>query len=601
MGHFAGKSTTLLISQLYFLRLILSSRHRTAFDRLPLKARAARLCGPAEERRVPRQDAPPRIPKPSPQKLPNELGLPPLASFCYNPLASCPPGTTIVYKLLLCTVYLRTRYLAFVCIVSVMLGVCTLIVVNSVMSGFSNKLKDRLHGILADVLVETERSEGFDEPPEVMAARVRESKIGPHVEAVSPTVEVFALLQFHVMDRHGRKVPITKHVRLIGVDPAKHSKVGQFKEYLVRQHDDPVPSFDLTPEARQRFERNRLFADWEPPARPVPVPLNLPPLVAEPKPSNFLDIPPIVVPPSIVIVPPPALPQGPPPPLPGAILGYSIAHYRYKDPETGISKEVEILRPGDDVLLATVGADGASVKYKTFAVTDYFKSEMSEYDGGFVYVAIDELQQMRGMGNRVNVLQFKLKGDVSNDNKFVHEKVVPEIQSQFDPSEARVASWQQHQGPLLAAIDIERGILNLLLFMIVGVAGFSVLAIFTMIVGEKFRDIGVLKSLGASNAGIMSIFLGYGLMLGAVGCALGTALGLLITVYINEIEAFLAEITGQQIFDRSVYYFDKIPTNVDPMSVVLVNVGAVLTCVLFSVLPALRAARLHPVRALRFE
>ena len=65
---------------------------------------------------------------------------------------------------------------------------------------------------------------------------------------------------------------------------------------------------------------------------------------------------------------------------------------------------------------------------------------------------------------------------------FVHEKLIPELQALFPPTEARVVSWQQHQGPLLAAIDIERGILNLLLFMIVGVAGFSVLAIFTMIV-----------------------------------------------------------------------------------------------------------------------
>src|SRR5256885_2226039 len=77
-----------------------------------------------------------------------------------------PPGRTPVYKLFLCLRYLRTRYLAFVCIVSVTLGVATLIVVNSVMSGFSEKLKTRLHGVLADVLLETEHSEGFEEHPD---------------------------------------------------------------------------------------------------------------------------------------------------------------------------------------------------------------------------------------------------------------------------------------------------------------------------------------------------------------------------------------------------------------------------------------------------
>ena len=99
----------------------------------------------------------------------------------------------------------------------------------------------------------------------------------------------------------------------------------------------------------------------------------------------------------------------------------------------------------------------------------------------------------------------------------------------------------------------------------------------------------------------MSIFVSYGLMLGVVGCGMGTLLGLGITEYINEIEGFLTLLTKQQIFDRGVYYFDKIPTNIETMTVVLVNVGALSTSVLFSVLPAFRAARLHPVNALRFE
>jgi lipoprotein-releasing system permease protein len=133
------------------------------------------------------------------------------------------------------------------------------------------------------------------------------------------------------------------------------------------------------------------------------------------------------------------------------------------------------------------------------------------------------------------------------------------------------------------------------------VAGFGILAIFSMIVVEKTRDIGVLKALGASNRGVLAIFLGYGLLLGAVGAGLGTALGLTITFNLNEIEQFVTRISGHEIFDRKIYYFDKIPTFVQPLSVVLVNVGSVVIAVLFSVLPALRAAMLHPVRALRYE
>ncbi len=264
-----------------------------------------------------------------------------------------------------------------------------------------------------------------------------------------------------------------------------------------------------------------------------------------------------------------------------------------------------MLKPGDDLFVATIGAadrpEDLRPVFGTYVVTDYFKSEMSEYDSQFVYLPIDELQKLRGMDGRATHIQIKLKDDSKPGFQFVKDKIVPDIRNLFGPYDARVLTWQEHQGPLLAAIDIERGILNLLLFMIVGVAGFSILAIFTMIVSEKYRDIGILKSLGASSRGVMGIFVWYAILLGIVGCVLGTFLGLGITQYINEIEAFLTRLTGQQLFDRSVYYFDRIPTRVEPVVVIAVNAGAMIVAVISSLVPALRAARLQPIRALRFE
>jgi lipoprotein-releasing system permease protein len=285
----------------------------------------------------------------------------------------------------------------------------------------------------------------------------------------------------------------------------------------------------------------------------------------------------------------------PVPKLHGVIPGYSIAHFRFRN-EHGQVVEEAVLKPGDDVTITTVGGGELRPVWGTFLVTDYLKTEMSEYDQSFVYVPLDHLQAIRGMDGRCTALQIKLK-NYEADKAFV----TSELKKLFHAPDMRVATWEEHQGPLLAAIDVERGILNLLLFMIVGFAGFSILAIFTMIVSEKYRDIGIMKALGASNHGVMSIFVGYGLLLGTVGCGLGTALGLWITRNINEIEAFLTKVSGRALFPRDVYYFKEIPTNVDPMSVVLVNVGAVAIATLFSLLPAWRAARLHPVRALRFE
>ncbi len=117
---------------------------------------------------------------------------------------------------------------------------------------------------------------------------------------------------------------------------------------------------------------------------------------------------------------------------------------------------------------------------------------------------------------------------------------------------------------------METAVLNLLLFMIIAVAGFGILAIFLLIVVEKTRDIGILKSLGATGSGIMSIFLAYGLSLGIVGAGVGVGLGLVFVDYINEIADLLGRLTGRPVFDPSIYYFHEIPTIVDPLTVVLV-------------------------------
>ena len=143
--------------------------------------------------------------------------------------------------------------------------------------------------------------------------------------------------------------------------------------------------------------------------------------------------------------------------------------------------------------------------------------------------------------------------------------------------------------------------MNILLFLIIAVAGFGILAIFSMIVIEKTRDIGILKALGASSGGVMQIFLGYGLLLGALGAGLGTALGLAITGNINAIEKWLSWATGLEVFPRNIYYFDKIPTDIQAWQIVMINLGSVAIAVVFSILPALRAAWLHPVKALRYE
>ncbi|HJZ91729.1 MAG TPA: hypothetical protein VKE40_12715, partial [Gemmataceae bacterium] len=130
-----------------------------------------------------------------------------------------------MYKALLCWRYLRTRFLAFVCIVSVMLGVATLVVVNSVMAGFSTKLKDRFHGLLSDVIIESPSHAGFPMDTDLMLAKINNSPTAEHIEAMTPTIEVFGIVIYEVGPSRER-VMIPVHV--IGIDPKGRAAVGGF-------------------------------------------------------------------------------------------------------------------------------------------------------------------------------------------------------------------------------------------------------------------------------------------------------------------------------------------------------------------------------------
>ena len=152
---------------------------------------------------------------------------------------------------------------------------------------------------------------------------------------------------------------------------------------------------------------------------------------------------------------------------------------------------------------------------------------------------------------------------------------------------------------MLQAVAIELSVLNVLLFLIIAVAGFGILAIFFMIVIEKTRDIGILKSLGAGGFGIMQIFLYYGLALGVLGSGLGLILGVTFVRHINQIAFTLSKIMGHDVFNPEIYNFYEVPAIIEPSTVVWIVIGSVTIAVVSGILPALRAARLKPVDALR--
>jgi lipoprotein-releasing system permease protein len=545
-----------------------------------------------------------------------------------------------MYKLLLCWRYLRTRWIALASIVSVTLGVATLIVVNSVMDGFTQEMQQRIHGILSDITIESHSSDGIHEV-EWYQSRIRET-LGERLEGMTSVVAVPAMLSFQY-----NGASHTQQINLIGIDTATYASVSDFSQYLLHPENRSGLSFDLKDgrygenrdsfpdsgwpyrrdmarlrkELQQEAERNRILREKIEQAKLG--------VAALPKLDNdgkaVANVASDAENSSVSQGQPPSetdsIPAGPSfsstassaekphyfdaekETHPGLVLGISIGSMRYRDPK-GRVQDLFFVRPGDDVTVTLPGAGSPPRAInESFTVVDLYESKMSEYDSTFAFVPIEKLQQARGMidpisgGRSVSSIQVKLKPGVDlaaarDDLRFA-----------FPPEQTmvHVESWRDSQGPLLAAVQMETTILNLLLFMIIAVAGFGILATFYMIVVEKTRDIGILKSLGAPGSGVASIFLGYGLLLGLVGSVTGAVIGLLFVRHINEIAAVIEKITGREVFDPTVYYFREIPTIIHPFMVGWVVLGAVAIAVSASVLPSIRAARMHPVEALRHE
>jgi lipoprotein-releasing system permease protein len=557
-----------------------------------------------------------------------------------------------VYTLLLCWRYLRTRWIALASVISVTLGVATMIVVNAVMAGFAHEMQSRIHGILSDLVFESHSLSGFQDPQWHMEEILRAG--GEDIEGMTPTVAVPAMLNFQVRGQW-----VTRQIMLIGIDEQTHAQVSDFSRYLQHPDNRRQLSFGLRdggydtidsqtedqqvatrpalegagwPHRRMRVERERAWRQRqaelqgaeqaggavEPrgsgPVRPVDHQVEAvlaettPPLtdpLAENTSPGELAPTADAHPPTAPIDPfraakpeeqgrtfDPSQEQ-----FTGIVPGIGLASFR---DSAGIDRFLVL--PGDDVKITfpTAGTPPKAVT-DTYTIVDFYESKMSEYDSNFVFVPIGQLEKARGMIDpqtgiaSVNSIQIKLRQGADL------EAVRDRLRAAFPADMYAVSSWKDKQGPLLSAVDMEMAVLNILLFMIVAVAGFGILAIFFMIVVEKTRDIGILKSLGAGSSGVAAIFLGYGLFLGLVGAGAGLALGLGITWNINRIRVLVEWCTGERVFDPSIYYFFRIPTIVDPWTVAWIIGGAVGIAVAASVLPALRAARLHPVEALRHD
>jgi len=271
--------------------------------------------------------------------------------------------------------------------------------------------------------------------------------------------------------------------------------------------------------------------------------------------------------------------------LPGIILGVELA----KHLSVSVNETIQVISP-----LGTITPMGMMPKMKRFRIKGIFYSGMYEFDNTMAYVSIESAQKFFSMGDHVTGIEIK------TDNIYKVKEIGGEIRREMGLS-YWTKDWMEMNRNLFSALRLEKIAMFIILILIVLVAAFNIISTLIMVVMEKNKDVAILKSMGAPPRSILKIFIIEGGVIGVVGTILGTILGLGAAFNLEMITGFVENLFGFKILSSDVYYIDKLPSQVNPLDVVLIVVTAILISLLATLYPSWRASRLDPAEALRYE
>lgn len=229
-----------------------------------------------------------------------------------------------------------------------------------------------------------------------------------------------------------------------------------------------------------------------------------------------------------------------------------------------------------------------------FKVVGIFSFEKYDFDKNILFINIDDADELFGMPwGSASAVYVRTK-DPFNLNQELNllQKAFPDM---------LVLSWQQMNQKFLGVLEVEKNMQFFLLIFIVLVAAFSIANTLITVVVQKTREIGLLKALGAGDSTVLLIFLCQGFIVGVIGTFFGNLLGILIINYRNNILKFLRWATGQEVFPKQFYLFSELPASINSSDLIFIAVISVTLCTLGGLIPAWRAARLDPAKALRYE
>jgi ABC-type lipoprotein release transport system permease subunit len=240
---------------------------------------------------------------------------------------------------------------------------------------------------------------------------------------------------------------------------------------------------------------------------------------------------------------------------------------------------------------------------RSFALAGAFSSRHSTFDRQNVLVHIDSLRSMIGFPpeSEPYVDVFSEASISLRDYGKAQETIDRLRLSQTLRRHGVFWTWEQRNQTFLEAVNHERALMKLVLFVIFVVAGFLIFATLSMMVAEKTRDIGILTAMGATRQGILAIFLLCGAAIGLTGCVLGLLAGYFSSIHLNDVNQWFLRQFEVELFPTAIYKLREVPYELDPLWMGQVAVIAMSLSLLFSFIPAWRAARFDPVEALRYE
>ncbi len=227
-------------------------------------------------------------------------------------------------------------------------------------------------------------------------------------------------------------------------------------------------------------------------------------------------------------------------------------------------------------------------------VAGIFRTGRYDYDGNFIFVPLHIGQELYDFAGQVNGLAVRTK------DPFAIDGTKQAIMDRVGPPNVAL-TWMDMNKPFFDAIRVERGMMFFILMIIIVVAAFCIMNTLFTFAKLKTHDIGVLKALGANTAQVVQVFLMQGIFIGFLGSFSGLTVAMALIQFRNEVRRFLSDQLNIPLFDPAVYQFSEIPAKVVPQDVAIICISAFAICSMAALIPAYIAARLDPVKALRYE